>query len=104
MQVGELELLALIFKSSPGSEAPSQDQLHEQIVCAAGEAEADAKIKLPFGRKIQIESGHDLMLLFVPTAQARDWSERAVVFGSQRDHFGYIEADLGARGKLERFV
>src|SRR5437773_6701494 len=44
------------------------------------------------------------MLLFVPAAEVRDGSKRAVIFRPKCDRLGHLKAYLGARRKLESLV
>ena len=57
------------------SKAVAKDEFYDEAIGAVGEAEADAEVEFPFGREIQVERGKDLLLLFAPGIEMRDWPE-----------------------------
>ena len=81
-------------------EPVAYDELDDQVIGAAREAETDSEVDLPIRREVQVENGEYLVLLVVPGVEPPDRAQGAVVLGADGDQYRKLEAQLGARGEV----
>src|SRR5215813_5008212 len=73
----------------------------DQMVRRARDANADAKIQLPFRRHVQVNRWKDLLLLVRNWIKAANGTQRAIVFNSATDHFGKVVRNFQIRRKFK---
>src|SRR5215469_1330902 len=80
-------------------EAPAEDELDDQMIRCARQANADAAIELPFRAHIQVKCAEDLVLLLADGIESGHRTQRPVIFKSYVHFLSDIEARLHVRGE-----
>src|SRR6266403_4971898 len=75
-------------------EAVAEDHFGDQVISGSCQSNSKAKIDFPFGRKIQIDRGKNLMLLLADGIEARNGPKGAVVFDATGDFLGEIVTEF----------
>src|SRR5947209_747456 len=70
----------------------AENHLGNQVIRRTRHTHTEAKIDFPLGGEIQVNGGEDLLLLLADRVEARDRTQRDVIFDSSRDFFGEIVA------------
>ena len=71
------------------------------MIGIAGQADADAKIKLPIRRNIKVDRRKNLMLLFALRIKTAQRAQRPILFDSGVNLLCDCVSDLKIRGELE---
>src|SRR5216684_2075692 len=72
----------------------AENHLGNQVIRRTRHTHTEPKIDFPLGREIHVNGGEDLLLLLADRVEARDRTQRAVIFESPRDFLGEIVAEL----------
>ena len=80
---------------------PANDHFQNQMIGVAGHADADAKIKLPIRRNIEVDGRKNLMLLFALRIKTAQRAQRPILFDSGVNLLCDCVSDLKIRGELE---
>src|SRR5581483_11688852 len=83
------------------AEPIAEDHLHQQVVGAAGGADADTEVELPLRAEVEVDGGHDLVLLLAQRVEVADGSQPAVVLQAKRRALRHVEAELRVRRELK---
>lgn len=78
-------------------EAIAQDELGDDVVGAAGDADAQTEIDLPLRAEVHIYGGEKLLLLVLDRIEAGDRAERTVVLQPQGNLSSDVVTDLKVR-------
>src|SRR5262249_5055177 len=79
----------------------SQDQFHDQMVGAVVQTDSNSEIKLPLWRKVEVQHGENLVLLFAEGFKVRQGPKPAIILHPRGNDFGQIVTDFPAWGELK---
>ena len=75
-------------------EAAADDHFHNQVIRGSGDTNSDAEVELPVGREVEVNRGKELLLLIPHRIEARDWTERSIIFQASINALREVEADF----------
>ena len=64
------------------------------MIGGARDADAEAEVDFPLGRKIQVDSGENLVLLLKRGEEVRGWADGTVILDPARNLFVEVVADF----------
>src|SRR4029077_7964800 len=85
-------------------ETITENHLCNQMVRGARYAYSQPEVDLPFGGKVQVNGGKNLLLLLVDGVKARHRTQRTVVFQAARKFLGEIVAEFKIGRKYQPLI
>src|ERR1700740_3589876 len=82
-------------------ETVAENHFGDEVVGRAGDADAQAEIDFPLGRKVQVNRRKNLVLLQRAGQELRSRPHRTVVFEATGDFFSEVVAELDVGRKHE---
>src|SRR2546425_6372282 len=92
------------FSGASKVEAVPENQLADEMVGRARDADAKAEIDFPLRRNVEVDGRKNLVLLLAHWVEAGDRPQRAVVFQAAGDFLREVVAEFEIRRKLEAAV
>ena len=85
-------------------EAVAEDHFGDEVIGRTGDTYAEAEVDFPFGGKIEVDGGKELVLLLGDGIEIGSGADGAVVFEAGGNFFGEVVADFDVGGKDEVLI